>query len=290
MQAEKRQISLFWYHILHASLTNLTFLAIGCLIAFLYKLNDTLIIIVIIILLVKSGVIGFVTWSLNKRAIITKDFSVNFIGSYFGRFYGMVAGGLIGAVIAKGIGAIAGAFGFYFIGRWAGARLGINLGQQLDKVFSIRDKQDSPMVRDTNLKRYFPAFYIVFTPLIFIILALLLDYYDILFTEPVSWLPIARAVAILLSLFVFLYPWAMRKQWATKKAVNKNLSGFDFNWIGLGLSAIPVVYGFALFFLGASLLEMCCFAIASSASAAIWWSHIKNKPDKIKEKLPESDS
>jgi hypothetical protein len=277
MEDKKREISLVFYYVLIAGFTNLVFLAVGILVSILLKLSETLIIIVLIILLVKSGVVGFVTWALHRQSRINREFAVKFIGMYFGRFYGLIAGAILGAEIAKGIGAIVGALLFYYIGRWLGSKISISISKQIENVFALQEKQVGAAVKATHSKKYFSTLYIVFFPLFFVFIAYLFNYYGIQINYPVGWLPIARAIAIVLSIFSIFYPWIMRRQWKAKILSNEVSPGFDVFWIGLTLSVVPVIYGFVLFFLGASILELCFFAIASSGAAILWWTRIKSQ-------------
>ncbi len=76
-----------------------------------------------------------------------------------------------------------------------------------------------------------------------------------------------RIIVIALSLFSLVAPWLIQSRMSQKQGPN---SAFSLFWIGLGLSFAPVIYGFLLFLLGASLFELGAFTVVSSLAAIIW--------------------
>jgi hypothetical protein len=72
---------------------------------------------------------------------------------------------------------------------------------------------------------------------------------------------------VVLSLFSLVVPWFMQKRMSQKQIPNV---AFIVFWLGSALSIAPVLYGFLLFLLGASIVELGIFAVASSLSAMIW--------------------
>jgi hypothetical protein len=202
---------------------------------------------------------------------------VKFIGIYLGRFYGLLIGGFLGARIAGMfrqadiIGFMIGALAFYFAGRWVGSKTSITIGNLLDKVFSFTKADEQEKVVEAKpLKDIFLALYIVVLPLLFVVIALLLNYYDVPIGYLVEWLPISRIIVIALSIFSIASPWLIRKR-GLKFQSTAALSESTISWLGVTLSIIPAVYGFILFVaMGASIIELCLFAITSFFAAIIW--------------------
>jgi hypothetical protein len=119
-------------------------------------------------------------------------------------------------------------------------------------------------------KWQFYLFFIVGFPLFFVVVSLMINYFDI----PVGYLPellsFTRIIAIALSIISLMYPWLTQRNGSLKI----NITSFPESGktlIGLGLSFVPALYGFVLFIaMGASIVEVCLFALASSISALVW--------------------
>jgi hypothetical protein len=282
MQSAKKTISPLLYFILISSLTNLVFLAVGIVLLALFsvKLSSFGLQIIMFLLLWKGVLVGFVAWFSHKRAN-NKDFLVTFIGIYLGRFFGLLIGGFVGAQIFEAInqsgiiGLIVGALALYFAGRWIGSKVSMQIGKQLERVFYVPGTQISEKIVDIKSTNRFAVIgfimYGVLLPILLVIVGLLRNYFKVLISGFTEWLSISRLVVIALSIFSVGYPWLMRKRWLTKFQSKMSSPESAIYWAGLVFSIIPVVYGFLLFIImGASILELCVYAIVSSVAAILW--------------------
>jgi len=282
MQSSKRTISPLLYFIIISSLTNLTFLVAGiALLAFFsVKLSGFGLQIIIFLLLWKGGIVGLVAWSSNRKAN-NKEFLVKFIGIYLGRFFGIFIGGFVGVRIstifkqADIIGFIIGALAFYFVGRWIGSKISAIIGEQLDKAFSIPETQEAEKIADIKSANRFVSIgfilYGVILPFLFVIIALLMNYFDVPIGYLPELLPISRIVVILFSIFSICSPWLMKNRWLNKYQTMTSSPESIVYWLGLVFSIVPVVYGFVLFIgMGASIIELCFYAVVSSIAAITW--------------------
>jgi len=282
VKSSKRTISPLLYFILISSFTNLAFLVFGIVLLALFavKLSDIGLQIIIFLLFWKGGLVGFVSWYWHKRAD-NKDFLVKFIGIYLGRFFGIIIGGFIGYRIfdtlkqSNFIGLIVGALALYFAGRWVGSKVSIQIGKQLDKVFSIPEIEVAGKVADTKLARKFAStgfiLYGVILPLLLVIIGLLMNYYDVPIGYFPELLPISRIVVIIFSIFSICSPWLLKNRWLNKYQTTTSSPESVIYWLGLVFSVIPVVYGFILFLaMGASIIELSVYAVVSSVATIIW--------------------
>jgi hypothetical protein len=280
MQSERKQVSPLLYYTLLSGLTNLTFVVFGVVIFALSSLRiiDNIIVIVLTILVLWKGfLVGFLIWFFFKKTH-NKEFGVKFIGHYLGRFFGIFIGGFLGLRIAHLVrladitGIIVGALAFYFIGRWIGPKVSIAIGGQLDKLFSFADTPESQkVIEGKSPKSLFLVLFIIIFPLSFVAIGLMMNYFGIPVGYLNDWLPISRIVAIGISIFSICYPWLMRKRWLNKLQHTISSPDLITNSLGLSMSVVPTIYGFYLFFvMGASIIELCLFASASSLAAIIW--------------------
>jgi hypothetical protein len=107
--------------------------------------------------------------------------------------------------------------------------------------------------------------------LIFVIIGLLFSCFEIRGNFLPEYLTIARIVGIVYSLFAFALPWIMKMRWMEKYQPKTSRPEIIVGVLGLGISSIPVLSGFILFIaFGASIWELCAFAVASSVVAIIW--------------------
>lgn len=272
MQNEKRTMSLLLYYLLVSSLANFVFVAVGAMIFFLvsqsWKFDSILIIVILFFLLQKSFVVGFGTYWAHKQGRFDKVSGTRFVGFYYGRFFGLIIGAFIGSQIAKGIGAIIGALTLYFAGRWIGSKVGFLIGHILDSNLPVADIQEKDIAKSSPSKKLFVVIYAAIFPLLIMLLALFFILNDIKFVGlSTNWLPTARIIVIALSLVSIVSPWLIQKRMLQNQILNPIFNVF---WLGLGLSVIPAIYGFILFTMGASMIELGFFAIASSLAAIIW--------------------
>jgi hypothetical protein len=236
MQNEKRTISPLLYYLLTAGLTNLVFVVVGAIVFVLLsptlKSDPILIGVIIFVLLQKSLIVGYVTYSFHKQGKFDKVWGTKVIGFYFGCLFGLLIGAFIGSKIAGGIGALIGALIFYFVGRWIGFRAGFIIGRMLDNNLPVAEISEKVVSQPSLFKRSFVIAY-----------------------------------AIVLSLFSLVAPWFIQRRMSQQQISN---SVFSLFWLGLALSVAPVVYGFFLFILGASIIELGVFAVVSSFATIIW--------------------
>jgi hypothetical protein len=287
MQSSKRTISPFWYFILISSLTNFVFLLIGMvgLALFSVKLSGTGLLIIIFLLVWKGALVGFVSWFSHKKAN-NKDFLVKFIGIYLGRFFGIILGGFLGYEVAETlklsnlIGFVIGALAFYFAGRWAGSKISTFIGLQLDKVLSIPESQAIANIVDTKSTSRFASMgfilYGVILPFLLVVIGLLMNYFDVPIGYLPELLPVSRIVVIVFSIFSVCAPWLLKSRWISKYQTMTSSPESVIYWLGLVFSIVPAIYGFVLFLaMGASIVELCFYAVVSSIAAIIW--NMKNK-------------
>lgn len=257
-----------------AGLTNLVFVVVGATIFILLSptlnLDPILIGVIVFVLLQKSLIVGYVTYSFHKQGRFDSVSGTRVIGFYFGRLFGLFIGAFIGSKIAGGIGALIGALAFYFAGRWVGFKVGFVIGRILDKNLPVADMPEKMVAKPLSSKNSLIIAYAAIFPFLMLLLALFfrLNHIQILSPpEPANTLTTARIVVIALSLFSLVAPWFIQSRMLQKQIPN---SAFSLFWIGLGLSFAPVIYGFFLFILGASIFELGVFAVASSLAAIIW--------------------
>jgi hypothetical protein len=282
VQSSKRTISPLSYFILVSSLTNLTFLVVGIFILALFsvKLSSILLAILIFLLLWKGALVGLVSWFWYKRAN-NKEFLVKFIGIYLGRFFGIFLGGFLVYRIfgrlqqSETIGFLVGAFAFYFAGRWIGSKLSVLIGRQLDTAISVPEMQIAQQAADPkSIRRFVSVGYIsygVLFPLLLVALGFVMEYFEVPIGFLPEFLPISRIIIIGLSIFSIAAPWLLKNRWRNKyKALTPSPESMIY-WLGLVFSIVPAMYGFILFFaMGASILELFLYAVASSIAATIW--------------------
>ncbi len=282
MQRSKQTISPLLYFILLSILTSLAFFLVGVIILALFsvKVSGLGFAIIIFLLLWKAALVGFVSWISNKKAN-NKDFYVKFIGTYLARFFGIIIGGILGYEIfsilnqSNFIGFLVVGLPFYFIGRWIGSKVSIQIGKQIDKVLSIQEIQitkEFPNIKSAN-HLVFIGFllYAVIFPFSVIVVGLLINYFNV----PIGYLPeflaFSRVAVLVLSLISICTPWLLKKRWLKKYQQTSPSPESVVYWMGLTYSIVPAIYGFIIFLaFGASIFELCLYEIASSIAAIIW--------------------
>lgn len=271
MQNETRTISPFLYYLLTAVLTNLIFVAVGATV-FLrlsptLKLDWILIGVIVFVLLQKSLIVGYVIYSFHRQGRFNKTSGTRLIGFYFGRLYGLLLGAFLGSKVAAGIGALIGAIAFYFIGRLIGFRVGFGVGRLLDKNLPIADISEKVVPQSPPSKKLLVTVYTIL-PILMLLLGLFFNHYQIQFaTTTPDTLRLTRIIVIVLSLFSLIAPWLMQSRMLQKQVPTR---AFSLLWLGFALSVAPIIYGFVLFTLGGSILELGVFAVTSSLAAIIW--------------------
>ncbi len=278
----KEPFHLFCISSSYRILTSLVFLLIGMLglALFSVKLSGLGLIIIVFLLLWKGALVGFVSWFSHKKAN-NKDFLIKFIGVYLGRFFGIILGGFLGYEIANAlkqsnlIGFVIGALAFYFAGRWMGSKISILIGAQLDKFLSIPEPQATVNIADTKLTSRFASMgfilYGVIFPFLLVIIGLLMNYFEVPIGYLPELLPVSRIVVIVFSVVSISTPWLLKSQWISKYQTMASSPESIVYWLGLVFSIVPAIYGFVLFLaMGASIIEFCFYAVASSIAAIIW--------------------
>jgi hypothetical protein len=236
--------------------------------------------IIAFLLLWKGALVGFVAWFSHKRTN-NRDFLVKFIGIYLGRFFGLFVGGFLGAQIldvfnqSEIIGVIIGALVFYFAGRWIGSRVSSQISKRLDTIVYIPETQEVRKSADVKSTNRFAVIgfimYGVLLPVFFVIIGLVMNYLKVPISGLREWLPISRTVVIILSIFSVCFPWLMKNRWTTKFQSRMPSPESAIYWTGLVFSVVPVIYCFFLFIaFGASIFELCIYAVISSAAAILW--------------------
>jgi hypothetical protein len=276
MQNGKRTLPLLAYYLLTASITNLIFIAVMWIAAVIFssiRLSMPGIVILLVFLLLKGLLVGYVSCSAHRQTRFDKFSGTRFVGMYFGRFYGLIIGFLIGVKIAEVIGAIIGAIAFYFAGRWAGAKVGLLIGRFLDSLIPVAEANPLVIRKPKPATKLFFLGYMILAPWLVVGCAFYMlnnVWFDYVLTD---WLPTARIVVILLALFFFAAPWLIEKRMVRTQAEGKVIPFYqvsDFFYLGTGFSIAPTVYAFVLFIMGMPIVELCIYALASSLAAAIW--------------------
>lgn len=281
MPDRSKEISSLWYFILISGLTNLMFLLAGIVLNLIsFQLNALAVKIIIFVLIWKGGIVGFVAWFSYKK-MYNKEFLVKFIGIYLGRFFGIFVGGFLGVRVSKMLnradllGFIIGALVFYFAGRWIGSTVSTSIGKLLDKFFYISEKPQSEQRSDTKSANRFIfwgfVIYGTVLPLLFVVIGVLINFYGIPIGYLTEFLTVSRLVVIALSIFSVSFPWFTRHRWLSKFQSKTSSLASSIFLAGLVFSIVPVVYGFILFIaMGASILELCLYAVVSSVAAMLW--------------------
>jgi hypothetical protein len=247
---------------------------------FSVKLSGIGLLIIVFLLLWKGALVGFVSWFSHKKAN-NKDFLVMFIGLYLGRFFGIIIGGFIGYEVADTlkqsnlIGFVIGALAFYFAGRWIGSKISTLIGAQLDKVLFIPESQTTVNIVDTKSTSRFASIgfilYGVILPFLLVIIGLLMNYFEVPIGYLPELLPVSRIVVIVFSIFSISAPWLLKSRWISKYQTMTSSSESIVYLLGLVFSIVPAIYGFVLFLaMGASIVELCFYAVVSSIAATIW--------------------
>jgi len=290
MPNQNRTIPLSIYYLLVSSLTTLVFTAIATLVFLRLspetKVDTSTFVIILGFLLFKSAIGAYVVHSFHKQGRFNKASATRFLGFYYGRLYGVVLGAVIGGHVASVVGFIIGGVLFYFAGRWLGAEFSFLIGRLLDRDLPAADKTEIVAVRPLRSRRFLIAVYAGAFPLLWVLVALYFKVTDITIgATPSPWLPTARWVVIAISLYSIAAPWLIKRQMSKRQ---KPLPPLDMFWLGLGLSVIPVIYGFFLFLMGASILELGCIAAASSLAVIIW--SIKSKTENNIKELTQGEA
>lgn len=263
--------SLLCYYLLLSSLTNLVFVGFWAFLFFLVpgaELDTSTASILLFFLILISLLVGYLVHTAQKRGSIDRATGTRFIGMYLGRFFGVILGVYVGDRIADLVGAIAGGVLIYFAGRWVGPEISKLIGHLLDHVLPAADDAGNQAFRPSPSRRLLLAVYAAVFPILLVLGAVYIRATGITFDVfPTGWLPVARWVVIVISLYSLVLPWRFRRRMDINP---KPIPLIDMFWLGLAFSVVPVCYGFFLFTLGASIVELSIFAVVSSLAATYW--------------------
>jgi MFS family permease len=270
----KLNISRFWFHIIVAFITDAILFGLVAIVFFFAGIKGIALIVLAGLFLFESILYAVLSGLLSRWSNQTV-LSLRMVGLGLGRLIGLFAGGILGAALAGWIGGIVGAVVFYFLGRWAGSRLGILIGKYLEGFFQLDPPKEMSRIPASLRKR---KLYIIFYGSVLLILfgcAFILSYYDgPIFLSDSKTLIYARIIMVVYSLLAIALQWLRGKNFfphkrANKKAVPSNPQT-PFFIIGLAFSIIPCLAGEILFIFGASLVELSVYCLASLISGLLW--------------------
>ena len=272
----KKLTSPFLFYFSITVLTNLVFLAIVSSLSLILfhtiKVKSIIIYGLLIFLLFR---IVIVSWMISKRFSVGQISNSRFIGIYFGRYFGLLIGGMLGYKIASGVWMLVGALAFYFVGRWIGSHVGHSINSLVERYYSIPDTHKLEIVTANRPKRSHFIYYVIL-PWLLVLAVVLFMIFDIRLSYVPELLPFARVIAILLSILIITFSWLAANGWLPNSLTARSLTELESVTLGRNLSILPVIFGFILYALGASLLEMVCFALASSFTAWYWYKRLKS--------------
>jgi hypothetical protein len=266
------------YYALLCGITDLIFMVSGAILfglAFWRIFNPRLFIVLILFLLWKGFLVGSVMWFFHKRHL-DQGFSVKFIGAYLGRYSGFIIGGFLGAGIAdllgqsQTVGGIVGCVTLFLAGWWLGPNVSVYADRQLNKHFLIAQAQETVIIMGL-VKQTILFIYGIIIPLLWVAIGFFFQYFRIpIESQYVKFLSIARIAAIVVSVYAIGSAWWLRKYLTMKSNFSSRFPGGIF-LLGPAVTAMPAVYGLVLFLvMGASMIELCLFAAATSISMIIW--------------------
>jgi hypothetical protein len=265
MQIEKRAMLPWVFYMLVSTITAAIFVlpaGLGFLVANIG--DDLTVILITATFLFRGPVVGI-------ASIFAKQFSreihLKVIGANHARLVGALVGGILGGVIAKLIGGIIGALLFYFLGRWIGPKVSTAIANWIERYYNVPEIHRDRVPAEG--RGIFPTAYFLVLPFVFIFLVLLLNRNYILVDFPPEYLPVARGIAILLSIVSIGAPWLLKGQ-ILREAQKKQVAPPDFLFLGVGFSLPPMIYGFLLFLFGASIPEFIAFAMVSEIASVLW--------------------
>lgn len=282
MQTDKKTISPLLYFILVSTILNLIFVSTGTLILIVTNIIDTAgVLIIAFIFLLKGPLAGLYTKLFAKGW--KKELILKFLGIYHSRIISFFAGVAIGFHIAKGPGAIVGAILFYFLGRWIGPKLSVKIAYQLEKIFQV-ELEEFEAYQPSQKKRLLSAVFYLLFPTIFIIIAFAFEYFNIRTVIAPDYLQYARLVFIFLTVFFIGSPWFIKNRVKfgtnTTVATSGNKPVINLFQVGLSMLILPGFFGFILFLMGGSIIELSCFVGVSMILIIIWtWNIIGNEKE-----------
>ena len=205
-------------------------------------------------------------------------------GLFQGRLGGLFVGGMAGFEIGNGIGAILGALIFYFLGLWIGPKVSKEIANWIERNYDVLEVQTDQVA--PKERGIFPSAYVLLFPFVFVIFGFLLKGIPIDVDFDPQYLPVARIVAVMFSLLTIgsLY-WI--KYLMVREMKIKETPAIDLLFIGTFFSVAPMIYGFILFLIGASLFEFIIFAGVSEIAGIIWL--VYESRNRIEE-LPQLES
>ena len=253
-------------------------------------ITQIVLIVAAILLIAPTGLLGHLPWTMISflllynifistvvAVIIARDGSADRLavlkgsGLVLGHLVGLILGGFVGAHYGGVTWAIGGAVILYFIGGWIGSRISLLVGNQLDRTASAALEPPSQIQvrrRKQNTSALFLAGAVI--PLVLMVAAVIVRSAGLPITQYPQWLPAARILLALLSIFSIMVPWLRGASWLNR--VKKTLPRESVvRLVGLALCLAPAVYGFLLFIaFDLSIAELSLFAAAASIATATW--------------------
>jgi hypothetical protein len=225
----------------------------------------------------KGTVLGVVAGVFHKRQA-NNEFLVHFIGRYHGRFSGMLLGGMSGAKLAAGfhqsaaLGGLIGALLLYIGGRSIGPKVSLFVSKLLDTKFVIKRTPAHPkQPKGPSYLPYMIVASVASLPILFTIIGLSADRWGIHINDYSHYLPAARIIGTVLSLYALSFPWMINQGWLLKArpvAIPRQEAMYV---LGLTFSVVPALYGFILFFaFGATRIEFLVFEAAAMLAIVVW--------------------
>ena len=266
MQTEKRTMAAWVFYTLVSAITAVIFVLPASLVFFAVHFWDNAAVTIFAILfLLKSPVMGWGVGVFIKR--FTKEMKLRGLGWYHARLVGFLVGAALGNEIANGIGAILGALIFYFLGRWAGPKVSYAVAAWIERYYKVPGiHMDRVPAKRESMP---PSVVFLLALLIFILVGFLVDYFDIGRPFLPEYLPVARVIAIVLSIVMVSLPWLLKYRAMRETQTNKQ-HPVDSLIVYVAFSIGPAIYGLILFFLGAALFELIAFVAASEIAGVIW--------------------
>jgi len=262
------------YYLLVSGLTSLVLMVAAAASLLVIQPERSLMIVLILLILYKAVLVGFGAWVVHQQSKYDRVYITRFTGSYLARFYGILLGFFLGAEIAGWMGAIAGAVLLYIAGRWAGSRLSESIGAGLAGRFVLEKLEVQPSIEEKVSKRWRWVILAALYPALVVLAVVMMSNFGMQdYGIPQEWLPIARIIIIVLTIFEVSAPWFFQKV-AEKSHQECQINLFRF---GLAASLTPAVFGFFLFVCGGTTFEVIVLGLISSGSAMFWGSKFIQK-------------
>jgi MFS family permease len=218
-----------------------------------------------------SLLIGIIIRSLSSFS--EKSQLIKVVGMMPARLVGFFTGSILGLEFADTIGAIIGGILFYFLGRWLGPILSSRISDSIENIFHV---DAVPPIEDRKIfpiKRALSIIYFLVLPILFLLVALLLQHYGALGDNNFQYLNVAKTVAFVISIITISIPYFLKsvviQGFTDRKSsiINQDLTMY---FLGIAFSTIPTILGFVLFIYGGSIYEMGLYIFLSVLAGTVW--------------------